>query len=374
MGGGNFFGWARIIRNINKSEYKDKRNNSKEMNVEFPEFIDFLKDVKFVEKGSKLIYKSEDENYELKVEVFEPEKNGYDSVSSIYFRLFFKSENYSDNIYLEIKRDYKNFFNDEKNKLIILPVYTIGKSEDFHYGDYHVYVRGDSEPQMHFTTRENKHTLKKDLIELNRAIINAKRWMFPLIEFRELYFSHQEIDNALFNIFYPIEIRERYLLTVPVIIKRNKLNKLQRFKLHEEIGKFLDMVSLMICITYSLSIIKERYLKLIEKQLFRPWQIKLSQKFKECEGMHKLPFADFDDIDKFFYLALTVLETHHSYEYIDIDKEILIESIHLFMKDIYGKHKKIEDKINRFIQIHENIPIAILTLLTVIIGLIQIKS
>ena len=82
------------------------------------------------------------------------------------------------------------------------------------------------------------------------------------------------------------------------LIKKNYLNKLQRFKLNEEISKFLDMVCLIICIIYSLSNIKYNYIKSIEQQLFKPWNLKVSQKFKECGDMIRLPFIDIEDIDE----------------------------------------------------------------------------
>jgi len=152
-----------------------------------------------------------------------------------------------------------------------------------------------------------------------------------------------------------------------------KLNKLQRFNLHEEISDFLDVISLIVCIIYSLSLIKHNYLKLIEKRLFRPWHINLSKNLKECEDMDRLPFVDVGDICEILYLALSIFESQKIY-YMKVDKEILIESINIFMKELYKEHEKIERKVNHFIQIHENIPVAILTAIGVIIGIMQIKD
>jgi hypothetical protein len=310
------------------------------------------------------------DNYTLKINIFEI-KDNINAISSIYFHILFNSNFYSDNVYLKIRRDYRNFKNsDNNNKLIILPVYAIGeKNDEYCYGD----LIDACENNLHLTTKKNKHSIKREHVELNRTLINAKNWMFPLIEFRELYFSHQEKDNGLFNIFHPMEVQERWLLTIPIRIKKNYLNKLQRFKLHEEISKFLDMVCLIICIIYSLSNIKYNYIKSIEQQLFKPWNLKVSQKFKECGDMIRLPFIDIEDIDDIMYLSVAVLKTYHAYEYVETDADIFIESINMFMKEIYKKHEKVERRVNNFIQIHEGIPIAILTLLTVIIGLIQIK-
>jgi hypothetical protein len=374
---GNFFGWGRIIRKIKKSEFNNNKhkNNIRYITLELPGFADFLEEIGF-EKVKDNRFKYEDRNLDfiVKMEIFEYKENGKRSVSPIYFKLTFESKKgYKDSVCFKIIRDYKKFYEEKDNKIIVLPVYSTFSAEHLRYGEYEGYINSEEKYQIYLTNENSKYSLKKEHLELNRRIINSKYWKFPLIEFREIYFPHQKVDEDLFNIFSPMEINNKYILCVPIYIKSFILNKLQRFKLHEEISDFLDFVSLIVCIIYSLSLIKHNYLELIEKRLFKPWYLNLSKNLKECEDMDRLPFVDIIDIDEIVYLALSIFESQKIH-YMKVDKEILIESINIFMRELYKDHEKIERKVNHFIQIHENMPIAVLTAIGVVIGLMQIKD